>query len=71
MSDDRAVAEQQSLQGQRDRELFERRLQTNLDLGRAVSFKPTYSPALGTWNLLLAILGAAIFAVIVAINLYF
>lgn len=58
-----------SLDAQRLRELHERKLQTNLDLGRLIRFKATYSPAQGTWNLFLCFLGAAILIAIVVANL--
>jgi len=61
--------EVRSLDAQRLREQHERKLQTNLDLGRLIRFKATYSPAQGAWNLFLACLGAAILIAVIAVNL--
>jgi hypothetical protein len=56
--------------GNRARELFERGKQTNLDLGRAgPRFIPTFKPRNGRWDIAMAILGAAIIAAIVIVNL--
>ena len=57
-------------QAAKAREDLNRRLQTNLDLGRAVRFQPS-TRVTGFWNLIMAILGAAILAGIVAINVFF
>ena len=46
-------------QGAEAREALNRRLQTNLDLGRLIRFQPSYRASTGTWNLLMAILGGA------------
>lgn len=61
--------EVRSLQAERLREQHERKLQTNLDLGRLIRFKATYSPAQGAWNLFLCYLGAAILIAVVIVNL--
>jgi hypothetical protein len=58
-------------QAARAREELNRRLQTSVDLGRAVAFQPSSRASLGRWNLFLAWLGAAILAAIVAVNLIF
>jgi hypothetical protein len=58
-------------QGARAREELNRRIQTNLDLGRLIRFKPTYRAAQGAWNLFLACLGGAILVAIVIVNLLF
>jgi hypothetical protein len=58
-------------QAARAREDLNRRLQTNLELGRAVSFQPNTRSHAGAWNLFLACLGAAIVAAIVIVNVYF
>ncbi len=56
-------------QAARAREDMNRRLQTNLDLGRAISFQPNSRSHLGPWNLFLACLGGVILAAIVVVNL--
>jgi len=58
-------------QGAKAREELNRRVQTNLDLGRLVRFQPSYRASTGTWNLLMAILGAAILIAIVVVNVFF
>lgn len=58
-------------QGVEAREALNRRLQTNLDLGRLIRFQPSYRASTGTWNLLMAILGGAILAAIIVINVFF
>ncbi len=58
-------------QAAKAREALNRRLQTNLDLGRLIRFQPSYRASTGTWNLLMAILGGAILAAIVVINVFF
>jgi hypothetical protein len=58
-------------QAARAREDLNRRLQTNLDLGRAITFQPTSRSHAGAWNLFLACLGAVIVAAIVIVNVYF
>lgn len=67
MSDDQVRAQQ----GARAREELNRRIQTNLDLGRLIRFQPSYRAAAGTWNLVMAILGGAILAAIVIVNVFF
>jgi len=57
-------------QAAKAREDLNRRVQTSLDLGRAISFQPG-TRALGTWNLVMAILGGAILVAIVVINVFF
>lgn len=57
-------------QAAKAREDLNRRVQTSLDLGRAIRFKASYR-ALGPWNLLMACLGAAILIAIVAVNVFF
>lgn len=66
-----SVSEAERLhQGNRARELFERKKQTNLDLGRAgTRFIPTYRPLNGRWDTAMVALGAAIVAAIVVANL--
>lgn len=66
-SDDQVRAQQ----GAKAREELNRRLQTNLDLGRAVRFQPSYRTSAGTWNLIMAILGGTILAAIVVVNVFF
>ena len=61
--------EVRSLQAEKLREQHERKLQTNLDLGRLIRFKATYSPAKGAWNLFLCFLGAAILIAVIVANL--
>jgi hypothetical protein len=53
------------------REDLNRRVQTSPDLGRTVRFQPSYRASTGTWNLIMAILGGAILAAIVAVNVFF
>lgn len=47
-----------------------RRVQTSLDLGRAIRFQ-LGTRALGSWNLIMAILGGAILAAIIVVNVFF
>lgn len=58
-------------QGAKAREDLNRRVQTNLDLGRLIRFQPSYRPATGTWNLIMACLGAVILIAIVVVNVFF
>jgi len=58
-------------EGARAREELNRRLQTNLDLGRAVRFQPSTRWHGGAWNLFLACLGGAILVAIVVVNVWF
>ena len=60
-----------AVQGAKAREELNRRVQTNLDLGRLIRFQPSYRASTGTWNLLMAILGGVILAAIVVINVFF
>jgi hypothetical protein len=66
-----SVSEAERLhQSNRARELFERKKQTNLDLGRAgTRFIPTYRPLNGRWDTAMVVLGAAIVAAIAIANL--
>jgi len=57
-------------QAAKAREELNRRVQTSLDLGRAIRFQPS-TRGLGTWNLIMAWLGGAILAAIVVINVFF
>lgn len=57
-------------QAAKAREDLNRRVQTSLDLGRAISFQPG-TRGLGTWNLIMAWLGGAILIAIVVINVFF
>ena len=57
-------------QAAKAREELNRRVQTSLDLGRAIRFQPS-TRALGTWNLIMAWLGGAILVAIVVINVFF
>jgi len=67
VSDDPARAAQAA----RAREELNRRVQTNLDLGRAISFQPNTRSHVGPWNLFLACLGGAILVAIVVVNVFF
>ncbi|MBL8691288.1 MAG: hypothetical protein JNL04_19430 [Rhodospirillaceae bacterium] len=58
-------------QGAKAREELNRRVQTNLDLGRLGRFQPSYRASTGSWNLIMAILGGAILAAIVIVNVFF
>ncbi|MBM3549585.1 MAG: hypothetical protein FJX54_21820 [Alphaproteobacteria bacterium] len=58
-------------EGARAREELNRRLQTSLDLGRAVRFQPSTRWHGGAWNLFLAGLGGAILVAIVIVNVWF
>jgi hypothetical protein len=51
------------------REELNRRLQTNLDLGRTIAFQPSTRGHSGLWNTILVWLGAAILVAVVVVNL--
>ena len=58
-------------QAAKAREDLNRRVQTSLDLGRAVRVQPSSRATSGSWNLFLACLGAVILAAIVIVNVLF
>jgi hypothetical protein len=60
--------EQRVVEGAKAREDLNRRLQTNLDLGRAIAFQPSSRGHRGLWNTILVWLGAAIVVAVIAVN---
>lgn len=58
-------------QAAKAREDLNRRIQTSLDLGRAIRFQPSSRSHRGPWNTFLVCLGAVILITIVAINMFF
>lgn len=58
-------------QAAKAREELNRRVQTSLDLGRAISFQPTSRVPSNLWSMAMACLGAAILVGIVVINVFF